>query len=154
MSNKTIQLQEVSVGATGRTTPIQQEPAPLPLMDFIRSLGSKLNIEQMVEAQLESEVSKIEKDQSDYISFDIPLLIRVFELVREGIKSDVDLHNLVERLLSLKNNGVLTMLDYDAIAGGNTQGTEREGNSITSATFAGDTQHESVDVLKRLAGIR
>ena len=56
------------------------------------------------------------QDQQDYVSMDIPLLIRLFELVREDVKSDQDLHNLVERILSVKNMGILSMDQYDKIA--------------------------------------
>ena len=46
-------------------------------------------------------------DPIDHVTFDIPLLIRVFELVREDIKTDKDLHDVVERIISLKNRGVV-----------------------------------------------
>lgn len=52
----------------------------------------------------------------DTVTFDVPLLIRIFELVREDIKTDMDLHNLVERILSMKNLGVLTMQHYQDIS--------------------------------------
>jgi len=55
-------------------------------------------------------------DKKDRISFDIPLMIRVLELAREDIKSDMDLHRVVERLIDIRNKGVLTMDDYDFIA--------------------------------------
>lgn len=55
-------------------------------------------------------------DKKDRITFDIPLLIRVLELAREDIKSDMDLHRVVERLIGIRNKGVLTMDDYDFIA--------------------------------------
>ena len=51
----------------------------------------------------------------DTVTFDIPLLIRVLELTRERIKSDIDLHKMVERLINLRNKGVLTMNDYKFI---------------------------------------
>lgn len=51
----------------------------------------------------------------DTVTFDIPLLIRVLELTREKIKSDVDLHKMVERLINLRNKGILTMNDYRLI---------------------------------------
>jgi hypothetical protein len=51
----------------------------------------------------------------DTVTFDIPLLIRVLELTREKIKSDIDLHKMVERLINLRNKGVLTMNDYKLI---------------------------------------
>jgi hypothetical protein len=154
---------------TARSEPIQQEPAPTQSMDFIRSLvldlpvqryketpvSENMNIERMLETQLEIEARKGEKkDVTDHVSFDVPTLIRVFELVREGIKSDVELHDLVERLVALRGKGVLTMDDYDAIAGGNTNGTDRENDTVTSATPMGDTQNESLDLIKKLAGIR
>ena len=44
------------------------------------------------------------------------MLIRTLELAREDIKSDEDLHRMVERLLNLKNKKELTMDDYEYIA--------------------------------------
>lgn len=55
-------------------------------------------------------------DPVDHVTFDIPLLMRVFELVREDLKTDQDLHDVVERIISIKNKGVLTMDDYDTIS--------------------------------------
>lgn len=58
----------------------------------------------------------IEADKKDTIIMDIPLMIRVLELAREDIKTDMDLHRVVERLIHIRNKGVLTMDDYDFIA--------------------------------------
>jgi hypothetical protein len=44
------------------------------------------------------------------------LMIRVLELAREDIKTDMDLHRVVEKLIDIRNKGVLTMDDYDFIA--------------------------------------
>lgn len=173
MSPERTSLREVAESTvavqTARAEPIQQAPAPKQSMDFIRSLvldipvqtyvetpvSENMNIERMLETQLEIEARKNEKtDQTDHVTFDIPTLIRVFELVREGIKSDVELHDLVERLIAMRDKGVLTMNDYPAIAGGNPNGTDREGDTITSAKLAGDQQSESIDFLKKLAGIK
>ena len=55
-------------------------------------------------------------DKKDTVVLDIPLLIRVLELAREDIKTDADLHRVVEKLISIRNNGVLTMDDYNTIA--------------------------------------
>ena len=58
----------------------------------------------------------IEKaNAKDTVTFDIPLLIRVLELTREKIKSDIDLHKMVERLINMRNKGVLSMNDYKFI---------------------------------------
>jgi hypothetical protein len=55
-------------------------------------------------------------DKRDTVVLDIPLLIRIMELSREDIKSDADLHRVVERLIQIRNKGVLTMADYKMIA--------------------------------------
>lgn len=54
-------------------------------------------------------------DKKDTVTVDIPLLIRLLEHAREDIKSDADLHRVVEKLISIRNNGVLTMADYDTV---------------------------------------
>ena len=57
------------------------------------------------------------EDPVDTVTMDVPLLTRVLELSRESVKSDADLHKIITRMLDLKNNGILTMNDYDKIAG-------------------------------------
>jgi hypothetical protein len=59
---------------------------------------------------------KEEVDKKDTVTLDIPLLIRVLELAREDIKTDMDLHRVVERLIKIRTKGMLTMDDYDTIA--------------------------------------
>ena len=54
-------------------------------------------------------------DPVDTVTLDIPLLIRLLELSREDIKSDAELHDVVTNILKLKNQGTLTMQDYDKI---------------------------------------
>ena len=55
-------------------------------------------------------------DKKDQVILNIPLLIRVLELAREDIKTDMDLHRVVEKLIQIRNKGVLTMKDYNTIA--------------------------------------
>ena len=55
-------------------------------------------------------------DKKDQVILDIPLLIRVLELAREDIKTDMDLHRVVEKLIQIRNKGTLTMDDYNTIA--------------------------------------
>jgi hypothetical protein len=56
-----------------------------------------------------------EADKEDTITFDIPLLIRVLEYAREDAKTDMDLHKVTEKLISIRGKGTLTMADYDFI---------------------------------------
>jgi DNA polymerase III sliding clamp (beta) subunit (PCNA family) len=54
-------------------------------------------------------------DAKDKVTMDIPLLTRTLELAREDIKSDEDLHHVIENLIDLKDKPVLTMDDYREI---------------------------------------
>ena len=52
-------------------------------------------------------------DLQDAIKLNIPLLIRMLEHAREDIKSDAELHEFVERILSLsKKVDTLTMAQW------------------------------------------
>ena len=54
----------------------------------------------------------------DVVKMDIPLLIRLLEYAREDAKTDMDLHNVTEKLIQFSEEGdVLTMEHYDAIVG-------------------------------------
>jgi hypothetical protein len=51
------------------------------------------------------------------VQMTVPLFIRVLELVREDVKSDVNLHIILETILAMSTeNRDLTMADYPAIA--------------------------------------
>ena len=53
---------------------------------------------------------------TDKITVDVPLFIRLLEYAREDAKTDVDLHNIAEKAVSLSENGAtLTMANYDAL---------------------------------------
>ena len=56
---------------------------------------------------------------NDTVTFDVPLLIRILECVREEIRTDVILHRLATNLIRLsKEKEVLTMVDYEEILNG------------------------------------
>lgn len=48
------------------------------------------------------------------VCMNIPLLIRLLEYVREDVKTDVELHKIVERMMALGSK-TLTMADYKKI---------------------------------------
>lgn len=125
-------------------------------MQFLRDLSKKskpvvkesLSYEDALLAKLEREADTMsDPDKKDSITMDVPLLIRVFELVREDVKTDMDLHNLVERLLALKDQGVLTMADYEKIASAH-QGQDSGQMPVDTKT------DESIEAFKLLAGIK
>jgi len=60
-----------------------------------------------------------ESDPMDVVTMDVPLLIRLFELVREDVQDDAQLHDIATNILevSKQSDGPLTMEDYDQILG-------------------------------------
>lgn len=59
---------------------------------------------------------KEEKNPRDVIKMDVPLFIRLLEYAREDAKTDMDLHDVTEKVIALASKGqVLTMADYDSM---------------------------------------
>ena len=53
---------------------------------------------------------------NDTVTMDVPMLIRIMEFSREDAKTDMDLHDVAEKLIDLSSNGnTLTMKDYDQV---------------------------------------
>lgn len=122
-------------------------------LDFIKTLSTKpviqesLSYEDALLAKLEKEADTMsDTDKKDSITMDVPLLIRVFELVREDVKTDMDLHNLVERLLALKDKGVLTMADYEKISSAQ--------SSPDSGQMTKQDENIDVSMIRMLAGLK
>jgi len=51
-------------------------------------------------------------DEKDTVTLDIPLMIRIVEYAKEDAKTDMDLHRMVENLIDLRHEGVLTIEHY------------------------------------------
>lgn len=69
-----------------------------------------------VEAEVETDVDETESTQPT-VSFNIPTLIRVLELIREDVVSDEILHFVVEKIIEVgADNDAIDMDDYDDIA--------------------------------------
>ena len=52
----------------------------------------------------------------DVIKVDVPLFIRLLEYAREDAKTDMDLHDVAENIITLSSSGkVLSMEQYNKI---------------------------------------
>jgi len=59
-----------------------------------------------------------EADETDTVRMDIPLLLRMMEYAREDAKTDLDLHDVTEKMIALsKNHDYLCMDNYNEIVG-------------------------------------
>ena len=54
-----------------------------------------------------------QQERKDTVTMTIPLLIKLMEWAREEAKSDIDIHELVEQLVS--QSGVLDTDDFDQL---------------------------------------
>jgi hypothetical protein len=122
-------------------------------MEFLKSLTRKtvkesISYEDALLARLEKEADRAANiDKIDTVTLDVPLLIRVFELVREDVKTDMDLHNLVERMLSIKDKGVLTMDDYETIS-------SAQASADTGQQPKPTDENIDVSMIRMLAGLK
>ncbi len=85
-----------------------------------------------------------ESNPIDSVTMDVPLMIRMFEYAREDAKTDMDLHNIADRMIELGKEGrTLTMQDYEAICPSQKQPTtESRYSSLELAVMEGG--HELV----------
>jgi len=96
--------------------------------------------------------------RDDVIKLNVPLFLRLIELVREEVKDDVPLHTLTEIAVRLSNDHVMTMDDYENILAYMSRGEqdfgddgyedEEEPKQITH-----DDADEELDRIKRLGGM-
>lgn len=72
-----------------------------------------VNVDKLGESSVDEAANPTDK-----VIMDVPLMLRMFEYAREDAQTDMDLHDVTERLIKLSGKGrVLTMQDYDTIVG-------------------------------------
>lgn len=99
----------------------------------LRKYAAKLAREKMREDDFEPTFNP-----EDVVSLDVPLLIRLLEYAREDAKTDVDLHNLADRLIALSSMGkTLNMDDYDQLVPQEEQSEENYPEADRYAELAG-----------------
>jgi hypothetical protein len=75
------------------------------------------DLKEIVKNILENKMNMPEENPVDVVTMDVPLFIRLLEYAREDAKTDMDLHDVAEKAVSLSTEGkVLSMEDYDSIA--------------------------------------
>lgn len=105
---------EINVGYEGKFT----EGSRFPMFKkvFVRKIDyDKISQNNNLENKTEINNNMTNSNPKDTITMDVPLLIRFAELMREDIKSDVELHKIIDNLIDIKDRGILTMDDYDDI---------------------------------------
>jgi len=93
---------------------------------------------------------KMERD--DIIKLNVPLFLRLIELVREEVKDDVPLHTLTEIAVRLSNDHVMTMADYENILAYMSRGDEDFTKDNDS--YGDDDSEDELETIKRLGGMQ
>lgn len=65
---------------------------------------------------VETETEEVTETYGPAVSFNIPALIRILELIREDVVSDEILHFVVEKIIESGTDDVIDMDDYADIA--------------------------------------
>ena len=105
-------------------------PNQIKLADGTNTTFDENNADIRFEEGGQSINKKETMNKKDTITMDVPLFIRMLELAREDIKSDEQLHQVVENVLDLKDKS-LTMDDYNSII----MGTIDNSNKPTESEF-------------------
>jgi len=84
--------------------------------------------------------------RDDIIKMNVPLFLRLLELVREEVKDDVPLHTLTEIAVRLSNDHVMSMADYENILAY----MSRDGMNFGSDD---DEADQELETIKRLGGM-
>ena len=78
---------------------------------------SRKEMDSLLDESVVTEVK--EEDKVDIVTMDVPLFIRALEYAKEDAQEDMDLHDFAERAITgTKEQGVLSMDDYDMLVGG------------------------------------
>lgn len=77
-------------------------------------------------------------DKTDIVKIDVPTFIRLLELAREEVKTDVEIHYIAEKAIEISKQHSITMDDYDEIYN----------HSM------GKSKEEELEKVKRLSGLQ
>jgi hypothetical protein len=91
-------------------------------------------------------------ERDDIIKMNVPLFLRLLELVREEVKDDVPLHTLTEIAVRLSNDHVMTMADYENILAYMSRG--EEDFTKDSDGYGDDESEDELETIKRLGGMQ
>jgi hypothetical protein len=80
---------------------------------------------------------------TDTVTMDVPLLLRIMEYSKEDAQSDMDLHHVVEKLVSLSSTGQpLSMDNYNDVVGGVQEGDAPAEKLIRDVEYDPDQKTE------------
>jgi len=121
MSNPTYYtdlLEDATYELLGMKKPNRKKASTATEMEEVKAKDNKAK-NQMEKPKVVKESVDLEekrKNPTDYVIMDVPMFIRMLEFAREDATSDMDLHDVAEKLIKLSAQGKpVTMKSYDAV---------------------------------------
>ncbi len=148
VKHKGKEMAEARANTASARASLAKRNSKAPLSPEEQRAKDKAKSDKWLEKERAKQQSKVKEgtdivpsqNPTDTVEMDVPLMIRLFEYAREDAKTDMDLHDVAERLIQLSAEGrTLTMSDYNAIVGSS---KESMGESAT----AGATSAANVSV--------
>jgi len=111
-------LEDATYELLGIKKPNRKKASTATEMEEVKAKDNKAK-NQMEKPKVVKESVDLEekrKNPTDYVIMDVPLFIRMLEFAREDATSDMDLHDVAEKLIKLSAQGKpVTMKSYDAV---------------------------------------
>lgn len=92
-------------------------------------------------------------ERDDIIKMNVPLFLRLLELVREEVKDDVPLHTLTEIAVRLSNDHVMSMDDYKNILAYMSRDEHDFNDDEGPKQITHDDSDDELDRIKQLGGM-
>lgn len=111
-------LEDATYELLGMKKPNRKKSSEVTEMEEVKAKDNKAK-NQMEKPKVVKESVDLDekrKNPTDYVMMDVPLFIRMLEFAREDATSDMDLHDVAEKLIKLSAQGKpVTMKSYDSI---------------------------------------
>ena len=111
-------LEDATYELLGIKKPNRKKASTATEMEEVKAKDNKAK-NQMEKPKVVKESVDLEekrKNPTDYVIMDVPMFIRMLEFAREDATSDMDLHDVAEKLIKLSAQGKpVTMKSYDAV---------------------------------------
>jgi len=126
-------LEDATYELLGIKKPNRKKASTATEMEEVKAKDNKAK-NQMEKPKVVKESVDLEekrKNPTDYVIMDVPLFIRMLEFAREDATSDMDLHDVAEKLIKLSAQGKpVTMKSYDAVVANDEEKAAKDAKAL------------------------
>ena len=109
-------LEDATYELLGIKKPNRKKASTATEMEEVKAKDNKAKNQMEKPKVVKESIEEKRKNPTDYVIMDVPMFIRMLEFAREDATSDMDLHDVAEKLIKLSAQGKpVTMISYDAV---------------------------------------